>query len=269
MKKLDNIKIVFIDIDKTLLNDKGHITLRIRKSIKKLINRGIYVVITSGRSRAFCVDKSKRSLASSIVINSNGAEIFDYDKNKVLWSSYINKRIIREIFEFCDKNKLGIIFNSGSHQYINKYLIDSKNCDLKVATSDKEVNKHDISQFTVVAFNDSQITKVKDKIKILNLDVAYISPNIFSDMNFRKGSIDVINKGVAKGTAVKELLTILNIKKEEALCFGDYKNDLEMFDACGYKVAMGNACDELKKKADFVTLSNNKNGVAYFLNKYL
>ena len=62
---------------------------------------------------------------------------------------------------------------------------------------------------------------------------------------------------------------MFNIKKEESLCFGDYVNDLDMFDACGFKVAMENASAELKKKADFITLSNNNSGVAYFINKYI
>ena len=52
------------------------------------------------------------------------------------------------------------------------------------------------------------------------------------------------------------------------MCFGDYYNDLDMFKACNIKVAMENACNEIKKEADYITETNEKNGVANFLNKY-
>ena len=84
-----------------------------------------------------------------------------------------------------------------------------------------------------------------------------------------KCSLDAINEGVSKGSAIEKLLEILKIDKKDSICFGDYINDLDMFDTCGYKVAMENACDEIKEKADYVTFSNNDNGVSYFIDKYL
>ena len=53
------------------------------------------------------------------------------------------------------------------------------------------------------------------------------------------------------------------------MSFGDYINDLDMFSSCGVNIAMGNSCSEIKEKADFITKSNNEDGVAWFLNKYL
>ena len=76
--KLDSIKIVFIDIDGTLVNDKKEITSFTKESIKKIIDKGIYVVLVSGRDIIHTIDKSKLSLASSIVIATNGSDIFDY-----------------------------------------------------------------------------------------------------------------------------------------------------------------------------------------------
>ena len=72
-----------------------------------------------------------------------------------------------------------------------------------------------------------------------------------------------------KGIAVKKMLEILNIKKEEAIAIGDDNNDLSMFEQVGYKVAMGNAINIVKEKADEITLSNDEDGVAVFLEKLL
>lgn len=65
------------------------------------------------------------------------------------------------------------------------------------------------------------------------------------------------------------MLEILNIKKEEAIAIGDDNNDLSMFEQVGYKVAMENAIDSVKQKADEITLSNDEDGVAIFLDKLL
>ena len=269
MKNLDNIKIIFIDIDRTLLNDKGHITMKTRKSIKRVVDKGIYVVLASGRNCSFCVDKSKRALASNIVIASNGSIIYDYSKQKVLFSNPISKKKIEEIWNFGIKNELGIVFDSISNRYINKYLIGEYKIGNTLATNIKEINKLDICQFVMVSDNRDKILKAREKIKSLELDIPYFSKSFEDTVLREQGSLDAINKGVSKGSGVLELLKILKLKKSNSLCFGDYLNDLEMFKACGYKVAMDNACQKIKDMADFVTLSNNKNGVAYFLDKYL
>ena len=80
---------------------------------------------------------------------------------------------------------------------------------------------------------------------------------------------DIANIDSNKGNAVKKLLEILNIKKEETIAIGDDVNDLSMFEQVGYKVAVDNAIDIVKEKADEITLSNDEDGVAVFLNKLL
>ena len=80
---------------------------------------------------------------------------------------------------------------------------------------------------------------------------------------------DIVNIDSNKGNAVKKLLEILNIKKEETIAIGDDINDLSMFEQVGYKVAVSNAIDIVKEKADEITLSNDEDGVAVFLNKLL
>ena len=80
---------------------------------------------------------------------------------------------------------------------------------------------------------------------------------------------DIANIDSNKGNAVKKLLEILNIKKEETIAIGDDINDLSMFEQVGYKVAVDNAINIVKENADEITLSNDKDGVALFLDKML
>ena len=80
---------------------------------------------------------------------------------------------------------------------------------------------------------------------------------------------DIANINSNKGNAVKKLLEILNISKNEAIAIGDDNNDLAMFEQVGYRVAVDNAIDVVKEKANEITLSNDDDGVAVFLEKLL
>ena len=80
MKKIENIKVIFVDIDGTLTNDNKQISEFTKQIIKKVTENGIYVVLCSGRANAYVCKYSKMSEASNYVISSNGAQIYDYEK---------------------------------------------------------------------------------------------------------------------------------------------------------------------------------------------
>ena len=95
--------------------------------------------------------------------------------------------------------------------------------------------------------------------KYEDLEVVSSSPNNF----------EVMNKGTSKGRAVKVLADILNINREEIMCLGDSENDLSMIEFAGLGVAMGNAEEFLKEKADYITDTNENDGVAKAIEKFV
>ena len=267
MRDLSNIKIVFIDIDGTLVNGRNHISIKTKRSIKRIVNKGIYVVITSGRNCMYCVDKSRKALASKVVISSNGAEVYDYSKGSFIFSDYISYDVMKDIWQFCDDNGIGIVFNGFKGTYINKYLIGNNIYDSELVTSFKELKEIMVSQFIMVSNDADVIVDAREFV----IDKGLVIGNYSSSFKSSSSSfyLDVINDNVNKGSGVKALLDYYGIDKEDSLCFGDFVNDVDMFLACGFKVAMDNACSSLKERADFVTLSNDENGVSYFLDNYL
>jgi Cof subfamily protein (haloacid dehalogenase superfamily) len=80
--------------------------------------------------------------------------------------------------------------------------------------------------------------------------------------------LDIIAAGADKGTGVQNLARLMGLDKEEICVFGDYHNDIPMFEAAGFSVAMGNAEDEVKNRATVITGSNDEDGVALAINKY-
>ena len=80
--------------------------------------------------------------------------------------------------------------------------------------------------------------------------------------------IHITNQAATKEFAIKNLLRILKVKKKEVMGVGDGDNDLPLFKSVGYKVAMGNGTDKLKKEADYITLAEDKDGLAKVIEKF-
>lgn len=266
-RKLKNTKIIFIDIDGTLTNSKKEVTEKTAKAIKRVVNKGIKVIITSGRNSAYCKDVSEKAGATPIVISSNGTSIFDYENNKTIYKNVIEKEKIIKLYEFAEKNNLGMMMNSLKKAYCNSNVIDKEKYNVEKIKKEEIVQKQ-ITQVVMKVKHQDEITKTKDIVNEQGLKIFYFSKK-FSINEKVDCSIDIINEDVSKGTGINNLLKKLNIKKEETVCIGDYKNDIDMYNSCGYKVAMGNACREIKNRADYITLSNDEDGVAYFLDKFI
>lgn len=266
MDRLKDIKIVFLDIDGTLTTSKKRITLKTKRSIKRIVDKGIYVVLTSGRNCPSAVRSSRKALASPIVICSNGSEIYNYKDGKLLYGSIISYNELEKIYNFCNDNEIKVIFNTIDDAYANKYMIGQSKIKYKYITDSKELKEIKVIQITFQIDKKSDIEQCEKFVKYLKLKINYTPKGFIEDIFY---SIDVNNSEVSKGEAVKNLLKILNIKKSQSLCIGDFINDKSMFGECGTKVAMQNSVKELKEISDYVTLSNDKNGVAEFLNKYL
>lgn len=263
--KLDNIKIVFIDIDGTLVDDNKNISIATKKTIKRLTDKGILVVITSGRDLVHTINRSISSNASSFVIATGGSLIYDYGSNKLLFSDFFDYSKVVSVWNYCISNEIGVIIKATDGVYCNipsrteyTYINDISAC------KDKQ-----ISQFLITSDSYDKMEKVRKHVCDIGMFITSLSSSYLESTDANYYAIDVNNSNVSKGTAVSLLLSYLNIKKEDSLCFGDYINDIAMFKECGYSVAMENASDEVKNIANFVTKSNNDDGISYFLDNYL
>lgn len=270
MQKLDNVKVIFVDIDGTLTNKKKEVTLHTSEIIKKVVDKGIKVIICSGRGNQYAANKSKIANASSHVISSNGAQIYDYNTKEIIYKSIIDKEILKDAIEFINNKHGGFILNCTNLRYSNKTLNRKMNKNDKVIESIDEV-ENDVYQLVMEASSYDLMTEMIEYVnnssylKILNCSPTYLNGKKDEENYY----IDVNSKEVSKGNSIKKYLEMFNINKKDSVCFGDHINDLPMFEVCGIRVAMGNANDDLKNKSDYITLSNEEDGVAYFLEKYI
>lgn len=265
------IKAIFIDIDGTLRDSNRKLSSRTINAIKRITDKGILVILCSGRPRKYTEQISRECFASKYIITSSGGMIYDYEENKVLYVNEMNKEALIKLYEIANPEDVRFIMNVGEGRVVNKVKHADQEIQLDEDIKDFVYN-NPVVQCTIA---DSDFDKIKNLIpkidKVENVEIKNRHKSLLDDKFKDDKTVfcDIANINSNKGNAVKKLLEILNIPKEDTIAIGDDNNDLSMFEQVGYRVAVDNAIDIVKEKADKITLSNDEDGVAVFLEKLI
>lgn len=250
---LNNIKIAFFDLDGTLTNSKKILSEKNILALKKLKEKNIYITLISGRCNDYILRFAEDLKCVDYIVSTQGACIYDVLNKKILKCDIIPFNLIKKLSNYCYNHKVEITHSNLSLLKENYILSDTI----------------DIYQSFIICKTKED---VNDLIDFINqepeLYISYISSSYYKKENIGNYSINVNSSITNKGNAIVYLLNYLNIPKEYSICFGDNINDLTMFKECGIKIAMDNAASIVKEIATYVTLSNDNDGVAYFINKY-
>lgn len=250
---LNNIKIAFFDLDGTLTNSKKNISENNILALRKLKEKNICIVLISGRWNDYILKYAKEIKVVDYIISTQGSCIYDVAKKQIIKHDKISLTLAKKISNYCNKHKLKLTLS-------NLSLIKENN---------------PLSE-TVDIYQGIIICKTKEDVNNLlkfieqekELYISYISSSYYQKLDKDHYTINVNSSTTNKGNAIAYLLNVLNISKEYSICFGDNINDLTMFERCEIKVAMNNAALPIKEKATYITLSNDDDGIAYFINKY-
>lgn len=268
-----NIRLICIDMDGTLLNSKHEVSERNKEALRKAKELGVNIAITTGR--LFCSARYYADLIGidSPVIGSNGAYIKNKYDDIAILENPIPKDIAIEIYKIVKKHGLTINFNSWNtllreddvpetHAYsiMNKDLPDDKKVKF-IVNSDviDTINNFDgkILKGIVIeeAENKDKLWAAKDELKETFGDKLHV-------VSSGTDNFEVMIGTTSKGNAVAYLADTLNIQPEEVMCIGDSENDISMLKFAGVSVAMGNGLQIVKDVAEYVTDTNNNDGVA-------
>ena len=265
-------KYVFVDIDGTLTNSKRKVSKANIKAINDIEQKKEFeIVFCSGRNNDYLVELSKKCNTSNYIISSNGSMVYNQKTKKVTHKDKIPFKILNKIYEYCKEHRVAISFNTEKCRYCNDFLnydINYKKKDTKRIRSINDMKTKNITQFVMGSYNYEQMLEVKKFLNtIQNLEIVNISTTMkLKQINSPDGFFyDVVIRGVNKGTGISNFIKKKKIDIKNCIAIGDHINDIDMFKAVGYKIAMGNACDELKEKADFITKTNDEDGVKYAL----
>lgn len=266
-------KLVCMDMDGTLLGENFTIPEDNIRAIKEGISKGIKMALVTGRP--FNAMKYFKNILGDeiLVISTNGTyfKVKDYEYKKPISNEQIE--IIYKIGEKYGltrhyKGAKKVIANSRlweDHPYfkINKDLSDE---DKIVIIEDAELedvfnnNNEEMTKCILLSDDLEAIAMAKEELRQYDI-LEVVSSN--------SKNIEVMPAGTSKATAISELIKVLGITREEVICIGDNENDLSMIEYAGLGVAMENAEDFVKEKADYITDTNLNAGVAKVIDKFV
>ena len=257
------IKLIATDMDGTLLDDNKQLPKNFDNVVRRLFDKNIRFVISSGRSYCTLKDQFSDYLDDMTFICDNGAYVVD--KGKLLSVSVLPDETVKEVVRFCQDNDLMVLL-CGRNGTWNNAKNESQN---------KEVRSYYINQVNMedLTLVDDDIFKIAifEESGIENDGYIKLEERFGDDFNVQlsgKYWVDIMNKGVTKGTALRTIENRIGVKYEETMAFGDYLNDVDMLNNSYYSFAMSNAHESIKKVANFMTGSNNDNSVMKEIEKH-
>lgn len=232
-----NFKLVALDMDGTLLDEKGDISRANRLAIAEAQEKGVHVVLSTGRSILTCGKYAESLHLSSYLVTVNGSEIYDSSRNLVE-RNILDADYIQMMWKLTNRYKTGFWAVSTDKIW-------------------REEMPEDIAAYKWLKYGfDIDDDAVRDII------VEELSRNPLEISNSSPTNIEVNAAGVNKAQGLLSVCRRLGIHMNEVIAMGDSLNDMEMIKAAGCGVAMGNAQDIVKEEADWITDTNVKDGVA-------
>lgn len=267
-------KLVAIDLDGTLVTDKKEITSRTIEIITKALEKNVKIMISSGRAfyrlEPF-IDKLGLRKQNECTICFNGGMIIENTTKDVLYSKNLEADEVKELIQLGKKLQLPIMIYSKDTHYVEEIpevvqrnTKNLKGMNIKIVDFEKMNFEQKQNYIYKVCFIDKPekiIAKRKEisKEMLENYEITSSVPEY----------LEIVKKGIKKSEAIKFVMQKYNIKREEVMAIGDGENDVEMLEFVGLGIAMENAQDYVKKFAKDVTTSNNDDGVARAIEKYI
>ena len=287
-------KFVAIDLDGTMLNHYGEISQKTKETVKECIEKGVEIVLASGRP----IDSIK-TIAESLGITGyfiagNGALIYDMQKDEMIYENYIKKEKVLEIIKICEENSIAynvytdrviltknLKFNVLYYYKENLKKEENKQTNISIVENMYEyvenMKDNKFLKITICDQNDTIFHSIIKKIKEISgvevLDIAHMSKKIIKqgteEIPVEYFYTEISANDVDKWNAIEFLIKKLQVKKEEVMAIGDNMNDKKMLENAGMGIAMKGSTPEILNIAKDITETNDNDGVAIALEKYV
>lgn len=268
-------KILFLDLDGTLLNDRKEITAGNRRAIREALDLGHRIVVTSGRPLKSSLAQARRlELAGEgcYVIAYNGGVVYDCSGERIVHREALDPEVLYRVYDEAGRRGL----------YIQTYdredaVIEPRCCGETAARYCAAIGldwrrigdvRRDLAESPAKALLIDYRNRepLESMERWLGENLAGRADCFFSSPYF----LEVVPAGVNKGSAVTALCARLGMDARDSIAAGDAGNDVSMLRAAGVGVAMANAAAEIKAAADYVTeRDNNHDGIAEVIRKFL
>lgn len=263
-------KLMAVDMDGTLLREDKTISPKTKEAINKATQKGVKVVLASGRP----IEGLERYLEElnlvseeDYVMSFNGGVIQNVKTKAVISKNVLTGKDLKRLYAIAQD------------LHINIHAFTKQGCITPKMNEYSEVEGR-INQIPVHVVDFNTVADDEDVIKVMMVDpepileeaIKKLPKALYEQYHIVRSApffLEFLNPAAGKGTGVKALANHLGILQEEIICIGDAGNDLDMIEYAGLGVAMGNAFEEVKAIADYVTYDNESDGIAHVIEKFI
>ncbi len=263
-------KILVLDIDGTLTNSNKEISEATKKALKKIQQDGIKVVLASGRP-TFGIEPIAKELElekyGGFILAYNGGKIINFETGEVIFSIDFPNELISTVYKMAQEHKLPILSYSETH-------VITEHIDNEYVQREAFLNRAPVQH--VDNFLDAIPSTIPKCLIVGHIsEVEALEKKMYATLNnhinvFRSEPffLELVPKNIDKANSLDRLLSHLGLTKDEMIACGDGFNDLSMIKFAGLGIAMANAQEIVKEAADYITLSNDEDGIAHVVEKF-
>ena len=274
-------KVVFLDVDGTLIDYEAKTPASAKKAIDLARANGHRVYICTGCSKAEILQRDLPDLDGMIGANGGYVE----DNGQVVMHQSLTREQTKRVVDWCDERHIGFILECNSGRYVDPtFLEQGPEAYVRYRagkgtgnTTPEEQLERIKKQYFIVDGDDryrDDVNKISFVLRTYqdHLDSKRDFPDLEANTWGGRGELalfgDLGPRGITKKHAVEVLLKHLNASAADTVSFGDAKIDLSMFECCAFNVAMGNGGPEIKEAADYITDDVDEDGL-YHAFEYL
>ncbi len=278
---MKDIKLVALDLDGTLFDNNSRISERNLTAIRSITDKGIHVVISTGRPFEGIPFDQIKGTGINYAITANGSGIYEISTGKCLYENAMDEELVTPILNFLLTRDIHMDAFIGGKGYtpvqcvetaqkltvpssIKNYIITTRTRLYNILQFIHE-NQLKVQKMTLNFYPAADGTLIDRetvrKFLVSNPSITTVCGG-YNNLEFTRADAN-------KGVGLRKLAEILGVNPDATMAIGDTENDLAIIEAAGIGVAMGNATDAVKARADYVTTTNTKDGVAAAIEHFI
>ena len=265
-------RLIALDLDGTLNNSKGRITPRTKQTLIQAQEKGAKIVLASGRPLPGLYQNARElefDHFDGYLLCFNGARICTWKEKQIIYDQTMSPGMAQLVYDYNRRNDYNMVIMSYEGEDVlaedaNAYRVQEEaalnHMNVRVVSSVRDTLRHPVNKLLFAAAPDY----------LADIEMEFKRPFVGQLSIYRSAPfyLEVMATGIDKARSMERLAKHMRIDRNQIIAFGDGYNDLTMIEYAGVGIAMGNAVDELKKKADGITASNDEDGIALALEEY-